>query len=450
MDSSRTLGPRNSRCSRRSVLRGVGGAGLLACIGAPRLASASPRASAYPATVATQWFSLVLGLIKGTPGFSPPVASRALGYLGLGLYEALVPGMPGFQSLAGALPAFGPAPGPHNSGFHWPSVANVTLAALCRALFPTTSAANKAAIDALEQSFAAQFAAEIGPGKAKQAEKRGQAIAAHVFQYSSGDGGHEAYLNNFPAYTPPVGPGLWRPTAPAFQPALQPYWGAKRAFAMPTNDAFDPGPPTPYSATVGSPAYLEALQVRDTGNSLTPDQQAIALFWADNAGATATPPGHSISILTQVLSAQGAALDLAAEAYAKVGMAVADAFVACWNTKYRYNLLRPITYIRDHIGPGWSPLLATPPFPEYTSGHSVQSGATAQVLTDLFGALAFTDHTHDAIGLPARSFADFFEAAEEAAISRLYGGIHFLPAIELGVTQGIDVGQAVLDLPFYA
>jgi membrane-associated phospholipid phosphatase len=139
----------------------------------------------------------------------------------------------------------------------------------------------------------------------------------------------------------------------------------------------------------------------------------------------------------------------AVEAYAKVGIAVTDAFIACWDTKYRYNLLRPVTYIRDQIDPTWLPLLATPPFPEYTSGHSVQSGAAFYVLADVFGEnSAFTDRTHEDRGLPPRRFDSFDAAAREAAISRLYGGIHYRPALERGLAQGRCIGEAVTRLPF--
>jgi membrane-associated phospholipid phosphatase len=150
-----------------------------------------------------------------------------------------------------------------------------------------------------------------------------------------------------------------------------------------------------------------------------------------------------------VVRAEGASLAAAAEAYAKVGIAVCDAFIACWHQKYVYNLLRPVTYIQRLIDPSWTPLLTTPPFPEYASGHSVQSGAAFEVLTDLFGdRYAFSDHTHDARGLAARSFASFHHAAQEAASSRLYGGIHFPAAILNGVTQGRCVGSAVRAMPF--
>lgn len=357
--------------------------------------------------------------------------------------------MPGYRSLAGQLAGLTPAPLPRDRAYHWPSVANRALAAILGSLFPTASPADQAAAAALEEGFATQLRVSVPPGVYRRSVERGQAVADHVFEWSRSDGGHEGYLHNFPAYTPPTGPGLWTPTPPGFSPALQPFWGQNRPFALASGDECDPGPPTPYSEDPASAFFAEALEVYDTVNRLTPEQEAIARFWSDDPGLTATPPGHSVSILSQVLREHGFTLDVAAEAYAKVAMAVADAFIACWSTKYRYNLLRPVTWIRALIDPAWSSLLVTPPFPEYTSGHSVQSGAAAQVLTDLFGELAFTDHTHDARGLAPRAFGSFFEAATEAAISRLYGGIHFMPAIVLGVEQGRCIGQAVSALRFH-
>jgi membrane-associated phospholipid phosphatase len=210
-----------------------------------------------------------------------------------------------------------------------------------------------------------------------------------------------------------------------------------------------PPPPTEYSEDPSSQFYAEAMEVYLTGLDLTPEQKMIALFWADDPGKTFTPPGHSISIATQVLRKQNASLALAAETYAKVGIAVADAFIGCWNTKYIYNLIRPITYIRAVIDAAWNNAFITdpvntPPFPEYASGHSVQSGAAATVLTSLFGDnYQFTDETHVDLGLPARTYPSFFAAADEAAISRLYGGIHFRSAIEFGIEQGQCIGDKV-------
>jgi hypothetical protein len=396
--------------------------------------------------VPTAWFDLALGLVRTTPGFSPPVASRAFGYAGVALYEAVAPGVTRRRSFAGVLNGLMRIPRPADAAYHWPTVANSALATILRVLFPTTPSGNMAAIEELERRFAGEAQTMLPLGIYKRSVSRGAEVARHVFDWSTSDGGHEAFLDNFPAYTPPSGPGLWVPTPPGLLRALQPYWGTNRPFVLGSGETCSPGPPPPYSEDVGSAFYVEANDCYRVTSDLTSDQEAIARFWSDDPGQTATPPGHSISILTQVARELDVTLDRAAEAYAKVGIAVADAFISCWQTKYQYNLLRPVTYIRSVIDPGWTPLLVTPPFPEYTSGHSVQTAAAAQVLTRLFGKLAFTDHTHDARGLSPRSFSSFIEAAEEAAMSRLYGGIHFRAAIERGLEQGACIGGRVTAL----
>jgi PAP2 superfamily len=338
------------------------------------------------------------------------------------------------------------APASSNRAYHWPTVANSALAAILRSLVPTASAESAAAIDELERRFATNAQTVLPPGVYRRSEARGADVARHVFEWSTSDGGHEAFLRNFPPYTPPSGRGLWVPAPPAFLPALQPYWGANRPFLLPNGEACSPSAPLLYSEDRQSTFYAEAYECYRVVTSLTAEQEAIARFWSDDPGQTPSPPGHSISILNQVVRTRDLRLDDAVEAYAKVGIGVADAFIACWRTKYRYNLLRPVTYIRRVIDPGWTPLLVTPPFPEYTSGHSVQSGAAAQVLTDLLGDVPFIDHTHESRGLPARHFSSFTEAAEEAAVSRLYGGIHFRAAIERGLEQGRCIGRRVSSL----
>jgi hypothetical protein len=431
---------RDLRLTRQRLVA-VAGASALGLLGAPaRAAARFPGAAEYGADVATAWCDRALALVRTTPGYSPPVASRAFGYAGVTLYEALLPGMPGFRSL-GILGV--PVTG-RNAAYNWAAVANAALASILRALFPTAPAAELAAVDALEAGLA-----QPGPGGVlSRSAARGREAAAAVFEWSKSDGGHEGYLRNFAPYSRPIDPGLWEPTPPAFLPALQPFWGANRCFAIGEGASCPPGEHPAYSEDSASAFYAEAIEVYDAVNDLTPEQEAFALFWSDDPGATATPPGHSISITTQVLRREDASLARAAETYVKVGCAVADAFIACWHQKYAYNLLRPVTYLRRLVDAGWSSRLATPPFPEYPSGHSVQSGAAFQVLTDLFGdAYAFTDHTHDARGLAPRSFGSFSEAADEAAISRLYGGIHFRAAIENGVEQGKCIGRAVSALP---
>ncbi len=413
----------------------------------PSSATGGRRPEDFDAAVAAAWFDLAFDLVRTTPGFSPPVASRALAYAGLTVYEAVVPGSKDNRSLSGILPGLKDVPRARGR-LHWPTVANASLATIMRAVFGPE--ANQASIHALESAFALKSAREASRGTLRRSTEHGRAVAGAIFQASRRDGGHEGHKRNFPpGYVPPVGPGLWVPTPPAFQSALQPTWGGNRCFAIANGSACPPGDPTAYSNDPASRFHREAIEVYDTVNHLTAEQEAIARFWSDDPGQTATPPGHSISVATQVLRAQDASLMAAAETYAKVGIAVCDAFIACWNAKYRYNLLRPVTYIQREVDPDWLPLLTTPPFPEYPSGHSVQSGAAFSVLADLFGdRYSFVDHTHDRRGFPPRRYRSFSAAAKEAAISRLFGGIHFRPAIELGLAQRRCIGKAIGSLPF--
>jgi membrane-associated phospholipid phosphatase len=210
-------------------------------------------------------------------------------------------------------------------------------------------------------------------------------------------------------------------------------------------------PPPEYSEEQGSAFHAEAVEVVEVTRALTPEQRLIARFWSDDPMLSPTPPGHWISIAMQILEAQHAPAARRAEVLALLGITVADAFIACWRDKYAFDLLRPVTYIRRVIDKTWEPLLITPPFPEYPSGHSVQSGAAAVVLTRLFGeGFAFADTTHVDEGLPARDYPDFWTAAREAGISRLYGGLHFRSGVERGLDQGACVGAETLRLRLWA
>ncbi len=437
--------------SRRSVLSAAGLAVVVGTgwpSGRPAAARVAPShwASGHDTTVATAWAALVLRLVQGTPGFSPPVASRAMAYVGEAVAVALdAPAGPGQQTHTRphALPA-----APPQVSLDGPLVANACLARVVRGLFVRAPDQLRHEVDELERRLDEQAGRRVPRGVQRRSRAHGADTAESVLLRARDDGGHEGDTRNFPDwYTPPVGPGLWVPTPPDYQSALLPSWGSNRCIVLRDVPGVDPGPPPPFSTEPGSATMDEAVEVWRTVGQLDDEQLAIARFWADDPGTTPTPPGHSFSILTQVLAEGGTDLIGAATAYRALGAAVCDAFIACWWSKYTYNRIRPITFIRSHLEPGWGdPLpVTTPPFPEHTSGHSVQAGAAATVLTALFGDRAFTDHTHQERGLPARRFASFREAAEEAAISRLYGGIHFRAAIEMGLAQGETIGAACVD-----
>jgi hypothetical protein len=428
----------------------------------PVTPSSNPVAK-YSSEVPVAWDELQMVLVQTTSGFSPPVAARAFGYTGVALYEALVPGMSGYQSLSGQLNEMPAMPQPQsNLEYHWPSVANGVLAAITRHLFAETTAqaaVNAQKIDSLENAFTTKFRNEAGADTAMLARSLayGKQVAEAIFEWSKTDGGHEGYKRNTDTtFVMPTGPDKWVPTPGGAKYPLQPHWGANRPFVLPKgnpNMFSEPGDPLAYSEDPASAFYKDGIEVYNTVKNLTPDQRAIALFWSDDAGTTCTPPGHSVSIMCQCMKLKGNTHDVAAEACAKIGIAVNDAFIACWESKFKYNLLRPITYIQRVIDPSWNSAsalpLGTPPFPEYTSGHSVQSGAAAEVLTALYGpSFSFTDRTHELAGKGIRTFSSFYEFADEAAISRLYGGIHYRAAIERGVEQGKKIGQRVNALKF--
>jgi membrane-associated phospholipid phosphatase len=401
----------------------------------------------FRADVAVAWFDLLYDVVK-TERVSPPQASRLYGIAAVALYEALVPGSLDHQSLAGQLNELTAMPRPKLlRRYHWPAVANSALARTTEALLPAASPASRDAITSLEREFAVPFQARVRPRVYARSVAYGQTVADAVLAWAATDG--YATLDNCP-YTPPMGPGLWEPTPFEFAPhPLQPCWGQLRPFVLTSGEECAPPPPPAYSAAPASEFHALALEVYTTTMSLTAEQRTIANYWADDPGATGTPPGHWIAIVGQIARNDRLSLMAVAEAYARVGIAVADAFIGCWQTKYTYNLLRPVTYIQDIIAPDWTPLLASPSFPSYTSGHSTQSGAASTVLTAMLGITPFTDTLHVDHGLvppqEPRSFTSFDEAAQEAAVSRLYAGIHYPFDNNYGVAQGRCIGQMILN-----
>ena len=297
---------REVELSRRELLVGGGtlvGVAALGVLGPSAYAlGSSDRPEEFDSAVATGWFDLTLSLVRATPGFTPPVASRALGYAGVTLYESVVPGSRRYRSLEGVLPGLRGLPRGHGH-LHWPAVANAAMATILRSLFPTTGAENMAAIDNLESTFAEGLRPQLSPSRWRDSVERGRDVAREVFDWSRGDGGHEGYLRNFPAdYVPPFGPDLWVPD-PAGVPAgaaavlgHQPVHGRS-----PTEERVRQGITRATPRILTRRSSPRAAEVYEAVKNLDAEQVAIARFWSDDPGATATPPGHSISIATQVL-----------------------------------------------------------------------------------------------------------------------------------------------------
>jgi hypothetical protein len=289
----------------------------------------------------------------------------------------------------------------------------------------------------------------------QEAREIAKQVSQEIVQWSKGDGYFR--LSTLKKYTPSGGDSCWRPTAPEYMHAVEPHWKTLRLFLLDSVEQFLPDRPIAFDAGPASPFMKLVKEVYKTVNHLTDEQKAIANFWDCNPFAVQfqghmsiglkklSPGGHWLGITG--ITADKAKLDLysSLQLHTIVALTLHDAFTSCWDEKFRSNRLRPETAINRYMDPRWKPLLQTPPFPEYSSGHSVISSAVAEVLTSMVGDdFEFTDTIESYIGLLPRNFPSFRKAAEEACISRLYGGIHFRDAIENGARQGKLIGQFII------
>ena len=404
-----------------------------------------------PQEMLREWYFLMNELVRHTATYSPPVASRSFGYLGVTVFEAAVGGSDKLVSLVGQLQGLDAVPARETGAVYDETI--IIHAAMSDAIifyFGNTGPTGLRAIKTAQTKWRALVVDGVPDDVVARSEAFGKAMAASIHEWSLGDGGAVITNMGFPEDLDlPKGDGKWVPTNPIRQQQLPllPGWGHKRTFAVPSG-ATCPTPGNPsFSREPDSQFYKEAIEVYETGKNATPDQIAIARFWSDDPMLSMTPPGHWVSIALQVADRANLSLEDNVDLLARMGVAMADAFVGCWHEKYIYNLVRPITYIKQVIDPKWEPILNTPPFPEYPSGHSTVSGAMDAVMTGFFGDnYAFEDRTGSPDGRNPRNFKSFHAAAEEAGISRLYGGIHFRSAIVDGLAQGRCIGGYAIAL----
>lgn len=413
-------------------------------IGVPEARAERPT----PVKVMQTWYTLVLELVRHTPNYSPPVASRSFAYLGVAAYQSVASEANGLRSLEGQLNDLRDLPRRENGAVYDDAIVlNAALTVATKELFNRTGPTGQHAFGRLNEKMHAAVSEGVDPAVTARSAAFGEAMAGAILKWATGDGGAVVENMGFPLeYALKTGPSDWVPTSLIRQQQvpLLPDWGRNRPFAMPKGSSCRLSAPPEYSEEKGSAFYKEAEEVHTVATGLSPEQKIIARFWSDDPMLSPTPPGHWVSIGWQVLDAEKADLPKTVDVMARLGVALADAFIGCWDTKFEFNLIRPVTYIKRVMDPKWEPLLITPPFPEYPSGHSTQSGAAAVVLADLFGEHhAFSDATHEADGIAPRKFDSFWQAAEEAAISRLYGGIHFRSAIARGLEQGQCIGRHV-------
>lgn len=423
--------------------------------------------SSFDSEVVLKWNELLLEVERFTPGYLPPVSARAFAYIGLAAYETVVPGMPEYRSLANVHYNQLQLPVPDQRiAYHYPAALNTAYATIITKMYPTAPAAQLTQIITLQNFFNQKFESEVSPEVMEHSVKWGESIANTVYNWSKTDlAGHEGFLHNTdPNYVPPSGPGRWQPTFPNFGAALLPHWGDVRTFAATPDDRCPD--PLPYSTDESSEFYVQAKETENKINlikqGLNYEDRWIAEFWSDDCPAlTFSPAGRWIAIASQAIENTSADLAKAVVVNAKVGMAVCDAGIRAWGEKYRFNLLRPVDYIRNDLGhPNWNSIMCpdgsgqyfTPAFPTYPSGHGTFGGAAAEVLTAEFGHhYAMTDNCHkdrtEFIGTP-RSFQSFYDMATENAYSRLPIGVHFRMDSDAALDLGYTVGRRVNDLPW--
>jgi hypothetical protein len=385
--------------------------------------------------------------------FSPPVASRIYTYASIGGYEVARFADSSYVSLAGKIKHLDPIPSPTaGKEYCYPLAANLTFLKIGKNLIFSEDSINKQIQRVLHHFEEIGLPSDV----MKNSIAYSDVVSEHIIKWSSTD--NYKQTRSFPKYSLQEDPATWKPTPPGYMDGIEPSWRKIRTFVMDSAQQFKPAPPTPFNITDKNGLfYKEVMEVYESVKNASEEQNAIANFWDCNpyklnvtghimhATKKITPGGHWINIVGLVCEKSKADFTKTAMTYAMVSTGLADAFISCWDEKYRSNLIRPETVINEFIDPEWLPLLQTPPFPEYTSGHSVASASAATILTSIFGDdFAFDDNTEVEFGLPVRSFTSFYHASDEAAISRLYGGIHYRPAIVNGVSQGKGVGALIV------
>jgi hypothetical protein len=406
------------------------------------------------------WAQMTLFIAKGTPANTPTFASRSFGYIGLTMYESVVHGYPNHLSMKGQLNGLDSLPQPlPNEKYNWVLSLNAAEASILKNIYIQTSDENKLKIDSLEKRIYDQFSTD--KETAERSVAFGKSIAESIFKWSVSDGGHRGYLKNFDkkliiAYKP----GGWEPplygqTFSHFP--LHPYWGRNRTFVS-ENAQMSIPEMISYDTSRNSEYYKQYERVYEKSKTLTEEEKETALWWNDDPNETFTPPGHSYYLALQVVKIKNLELIESTETFARVGMAVADAFINCWKWKYHYVSERPSSFITRHIDQRWESFWPDPPFPAFPSGHATQAGAAVTVLADMFGdTIEVTDFAHQNrlpdelrnVKFKPRTFTSFWQIAVETANSRFYGGIHSPQDNDVGLEQGKLIGEHVNQLHWH-
>ena len=390
------------------------------------------------------WMKNLFSFVR-SERLSPPDASRMYAYMGVTIYEAQICGSPDYLTLEGQVNGLKDLPRPEKEQvYDWTTV---TIDAIYYVQDDMLARYIPAGVKSMNDLHAKQIDERkktIAADVMDRSEKYGRALADAIIEWSSGDKYEETRYMQYKEPTREGHPERWGPTDFNSIP-LEPFWGTLRTFCVKDGAQCDVNLKFQYAEDSTSEMYKQAMNIYNLDKNLTEEQRTIAQYWADDPGETATPPGHWLTICCNFVQSEKMNLDRAAELYALTSMAMADACVTVWHTKYRVDLLRPKTYINEHWEKTWEPYVETPPFAGFPSGHSGFSGAASEILTALVGDQSFTDSTHVPIGLLPRTFKSFDDAAKEAGMSREYGGIHFDCDNQGGLEEGRCVATYILN-----
>lgn len=398
------------------------------------------------ADIVYQWYKFMGRLqLPVTPQPVVFIQNRAFAYIGVGLYESVQPGIKDASSLSKKLYQMPDMPQPEGSReYSWSASANAALASMFKLFLGSLTPVNQASIDSMETANYNRLRLTTPDDVLQRSQAFGRSIATAIYNWSATDN----FTLASTGYTPLNESWAWVPTPPNFAAPVGANLQHSRPFLTYSLTATAPPLPFPYSEDPSSPFYKAVKQVYDVGVTLTAEQKAIANWWAD-AGGTGTgvpAPYHILSIVTSVLESQQAGLGKAVAVYAKTGIGLKDGPINTFRAKYQYNLLRPVTYIRRHIDANWLSYLANPAYPEYSSGLISNYGPVIQVLIREFGDIPVTDNAYAWRGLPARPFNSLSALLTEAAVSRVYAGIHYQFTQDISVDMGKALGDEIARL----
>lgn len=394
-----------------------------------------------------EWMELMFYHVKHEI-VGPPVAARIYGYVGVSVYESLVHGMSEYQTLAGQLNGLDKLPVPDDGvEYDWPSVMIESMYHVSDEMLSRIITGSDNTLSGLNKAQRETCMKRLDPEVFERSVEYGKLLADALIEWANEDGYETTRFLDYKNPPRTDHPELYEATDFNQQP-LEPFWDRLRPMAINHANVCPESVPIEYSEDPESEFYKQALVVYEADANLTEEQRQITLYWADCPGETATPPGHWAFMMNSAVRKHNMNLEQAAEIYGLVAIGINDAFIQCWYTKYDINLVRPKTYIQENFEgeENWEPYVITPPFPEFASGHSTVSGCASELLTSILGEdIPYIDSTHVRIGLAPRSFKSFREAAEEAAMSRLYAGMHYPMANDYGLEQGRCVANAILN-----